>query len=495
MIASVHFPVLQIILPLLLAPVCVLLREARLAWFTALTASWAAFGIAVALLLDVLAGGPLSYAVGGWNAPWGIELRVDAANAFVLTIVAGIGAVVMIFARQSIEQEVGNARAYLFYASYLLCLAGLLGVTITGDAFNLFVFLEISSLSSYVLISLGKDRRALYAAYQYLILGTIGATFYLIGVGLLYQATGTLNMMDLAQRIEGQEGLRGLRVAFAFLTVGISLKLALFPLHLWLPNAYAYAPSAVTGFMAATATKVSIYVLLRVFFTIFGVEFSFDLMPLGEILMILAVAAMFVASTVAVFQNNVKRMLAYSSVAQVGYIVLGIGMASVTGVQAGILHLFNHALIKGGLFLAMGCIVYSIGSTHIRDLAGLGKRMPWTAAAFVAGGLGLIGIPMTAGFISKWYLVLAALEKGWWWVALLILLSSLLAVLYIWKVVERMYFHSAGETGEPVERVEAPLGLLVPTWILIGASIWFGIDTRLSAGAALEAAKSLLGAG
>ena len=206
MIATVHFPVLQVIVPLLLAPVCVLLRGARLSWFTALTASWAAFGIAVALLLDVLAGGPLSYAVGGWNAPWGIELRVDAANAFVLTIVAGIGAVVMIFARQSIEQEVGDARAYLFYAAYLLCLAGLLGVTITGDAFNLFVFLEISSLSSYVLISLGKDRRALYAAYQYLILGTIGATFYLIGVGLLYQVTGTLNMMDLAQRIEGQEG-------------------------------------------------------------------------------------------------------------------------------------------------------------------------------------------------------------------------------------------------------------------------------------------------
>jgi multicomponent Na+:H+ antiporter subunit D len=154
--------------------------------------------------------------------------------------------------------------------------------------------------------------------------------------------------------------------------------------------------------------------------------------------------------------------------------------------------LFNHAIIKGGLFLAMGCIAYSIGSTHIRDMAGLGKRMPWTAAAFVAGGFGLIGIPMTAGFISKWYLVLAALEQGWWWVAALILLSSLLAVMYIWKVVERMYFQPV---GEGVERSEAPLGLLVPTWILISASIWFGIDTRLSAGGALEAAKALLGAG
>lgn len=492
MIASIHFPVLQIVLPLLLAPVCVLLRGARLAWFAALTGSWLAFGIAVSLLLRVLEAGPVSYAVGGWNPPWGIEIRVDAANAFVLCIVAGIGAIAMIFARRSVEREIGNARSYLFYAAYLLCLAGLLGVTITGDAFNLFVFLEISSLSSYLLISLGRDRRALYAAYQYLILGTIGATFYLIGVGLLYQLTGTLNMMDLAQRIGGLEELRSVKVAFAFLTVGISLKLALFPLHFWLPNAYTYAPSAVTGFMAATATKVSVYVLLRVFFTIFGVEFSFEAMPLGDILMVLAIAAMFAASAVAIFQNNVKRMLAYSSVAQIGYIVLGISAASLTGVQAGVLHLFNHAVIKGGLFLAMGCIAYSIGSTHIRDLEGLGKRMPWTAAAFVVGGLGLIGIPMTAGFISKWYLVLAVLEQGWWWIAILIVLSSLLAVVYVWKVVERMYFQPAPEGAV---RAEAPLGLLVPTWILAIAGIWFGIDTRLSAGAALEAARTLLGVG
>jgi multicomponent Na+:H+ antiporter subunit D len=492
MTVSVHFPVLQIVVPLLLAPVCVLLRGARLAWFTALAASWVAFGIAVALLLNALASGPVSYALGGWNAPWGIELRVDVVNAFVLTIVAGIGAIVMIFARKSVEHEIGNTRAYLFYSAYLLCLAGLLGVTITGDAFNLFVFLEISSLSSYVLISLGKDRRALYAAYQYLILGTIGATFYLIGVGLLYQVTGTLNMVDLAQRIEGQEGLRGVRVAFAFLTVGISLKLALFPLHLWLPNAYAYAPSVVTAFLAATATKVAVYVLLRVFFSIFGAAFSFDIMPLGEILMPLAVLAMFVASTVAIFQADVKRMLAYSSVAQIGYMILGISLATVLGVAAGMLHLFNHALMKAALFLALGCVFWRIGSVQIDDMSGLGRRMPWTMAAIVAGGLSLIGVPGTVGFISKWYLVQAALEHDSWWLALLILGSSLLAVIYVWRVVEVCYFRPSPK-GAPSG--EAPLAMLAPTWILVAANIWFGIDTRLPVGAAVKAAEYLVGGG
>jgi multicomponent Na+:H+ antiporter subunit D len=487
---ALHFPALQVVLPLLMAPVCVLLRGARLSWLAALAISWVTFAIAALLLAEVLIGGPLSYAVGGWAPPWGIEIRLDAVNAFVVLIVSAIGAIVMLYAPRSVAREIGDERAYLFYSAYLLCLAGLLGVTITGDAFNLFVFLEISSLSSYVLISLGRDRRALYAAYQYLILGTIGATLYLIGVGLLYQATGTLNMADLAQRLPLLENVRGVRVAFAFLTVGLSLKLALFPLHLWLPNAYTYAPSVVTAFLAATATKVAIYVLLRIFYTVFGAEFSFEVMPLGSILMVLAVLAMFTASAVAIFQSDAKRMFAYSSVAQIGYMILGISLASVLGVAAGMLHLFNHALMKAALFLALGCVFWRIGSVQIEDMAGLGRRMPWTMAAIVAGGLSLIGVPATVGFVSKWYLIQAALEHEMWGLAALILLSSLLAVIYVWRLVEVAYFRSAPADAPAGE---APLAMLLPTWLLILANIWFGIDTRLSAGTALEAAARLLG--
>ena len=486
-----HLPALQVVVPLLAAPLCVLLRHGLATWLVALGVSWFSLATAVALLAQVTGGGVISYHLGGWEPPWGIEYRVDLVGAILLVVVAAIGSVIMPFARLSVGREIASDRAYLFYAMYCLCLTGLLGIAITGDAFNLFVFLEISSLSSYVLISMSHDRRALTAAYRYLIMGTIGATFYIIGVGLMYMMTGTLNMADLAERLPQVASSRAVLASLAFLTVGISLKLALFPLHLWLPNAYAYAPSVVTAFLAATATKVAVYALIRIYFTVFGGVALLDDLPLREVLMCLAVAAMFAASTVAIFQRNIKRMLAYSSVAQVGYMVLGISLATVTGLAGGLLHIFNHALMKGALFLAMGCIVFRIGSVSLDDLSGLGRRMPLTMAAFVVGGLSLIGVPLTVGFVSKWYLVRASLEAGWWPLAVLIVLSSLLAVIYVWRVVEVAYFRP-GPDG--AVRDEAPASMLVPLWLLTGACIYFGIDATRTADVAVGAATHLLGA-
>jgi len=487
---SRHLPVLLVVVPLMAAPIAALVVRARAAWLVALAASWWAFGVSVALLRRVLAEGVISYELGGWAPPVGIEYRVDEANAFVILIVAAIGAIVVPFARQSVEAEVSEDRVALFYSALILCLTGLLGIAVTGDVFNVFVFLEISSLSAYALIALGPDRRALTASYQYLIMGSVGATFIVIGIGLMYVMTGTLNMADLAERLPAVSGTRTIPVAFTFLTVGITLKLALFPLHLWLPNAYAYAPSAVTAFIAATATKVAVYLLLRFFFTIFGAAFSFDTMQLDRILMPLALVAILSMSLVAVYQRNVKRLLAYSSVAQIGYMVLGISFASVLGVSAGILHLFNHALIKGALFMALGCVMYRVGSVRLDSMAGLGRAMPWTMAAFVVGGLSLIGVPLTVGFVSKWYLVQAALEQGNWPVAAVVLMGSLLAVVYVWKVVEVAYF---GEVSPGAGIREAPLGLLVPTWALVLANLYFGIDASLTAGVATRAAEVLIG--
>ena len=406
-------------------------------------------------------------------------------------LLGGIAAVITPFALRSVEREIPSGLVHFHYSALLLCLAGLLGMTSTGDVFNLFVFLEISSISTYTLIAMGPDRRALHAAFRYLIMGSVGATFVVIGIGMLYMTTGSLNMADLAELIPAERN-RTLSVALAFLTVGIGLKLALFPLHLWLPDAYTFAPSAVTAFLASTATKVAVYVLARFLFTVFGVAFTFDLMALDRILIPLCLFGILAGSLRAIHQGNVKRLLAYSSIAQIGYVVLGISLVSVTGLTAGILHLFNHALMKGSLFLAMGCVMYRMGSVRMETMRGLGRRMPWTMAAFVIGGLSLIGVPLTVGFISKWYLVLAALEEGRWVVVVVVLAGSLLAVIYVWRVVEAAYFEEAEVDGP---REEAPLSLLIPTWALVLANLYFGIDATLTSELASGAARFLLGMG
>ena len=489
-----HLPALQVVVPLLSAPLCALIYRPRIAWAIALAVSALALATSLALLQQVLADGPISYALGGWAAPWGIEYRVDTVNAFVLVIVSAISTIALPYARPSVEQEVREERIALFYTSWMLCLTGLLGIAITGDVFNVFVFLEISSLSSYVLISLGSDRRALVAAFRYLIMGTIGATFIVIGVGLLYVMTGTLNMMDLAARIDAVEDTRTIKVAFVFLTLGIGIKMALFPLHAWLPNAYACAPSVVTAFLAGTATKVAVYVWLRFFCTIFGADFSVDTMSMELVLMPLALAAIVVASVIAVFQDDAKRLLAWSSVAQIGYMALGISLFSVTGLTAAIVHLFNHAIIKAALFMALGCIVYRTGGVSIASLAGLGRRMPWTMAAFVFGALSLIGVPLTVGFISKWYLLLAALEQGWWQIAAAVVATSLLAAVYCGRVIEAAYFRDPEPGSIQSHAREAPAMMLVPVWLLIAANVYFGINTELTVDVAERAAASLLGA-
>lgn len=486
-----HLPILQVVVPLLCAPVCVLLRDAKLSWLWATIVTWVAFFIALVLLGKVLASGLIVYELGNWPAPWGIEYRIDAANALVLVIVTAVAAVTLPYAKASVEKEVARPRIYLFYLMYMLCMTGLLGITTTADAFNLFVFLEISSLSSYVLISLGGNRRALTASYRYLIMGTLGATFYIIGVGMMYMMTGSLNMADLATLLPAVDHTRTVLAAFAFVVVGLGLKLAMFPLHTWLPNAYAFAPSAVTVFLASTATKVAIYALLRLVFTVFGGTDLFTGAEISLILIIVALAGMFAGAFVAIFQTDVKRMLAYSSVSQVGYMVLGIGMATAAGLTGGIVHLFNHAVMKGAAFMAVGAMFYVVGSVKLDDLAGIGKRMPVTTAVFLVAGLSLIGTPLTVGFISKWQLVQASLALGWWYVAAGILLSSLLAIVYVWRVIEVAYLKAPPEGA--ASRSEAPLSMLVPMIVLAAATVWFGIDGDTTLRIAGEAANALMG--
>lgn len=485
-----QFPALQVVLPLIGSVLAALVRRSGPAYVITLVVSFLMPVIAWLLLFQVLEEGPISYVFGDWAAEVGIEYRIDTVNALLLVLVSTIGAVIIPFARKSVASEIDDDRIAWFYCVYLLAMCGLLGVAITGDAFNAFVFLEISSLASYVLIALGRDRRALLAAYQYLIMGTIGATLYVIGVGMLYTMTGTLNLGLMADRLDDVASLRPILAALAFIVVGISLKLALFPLHVWLPNAYAYAPSFATVFLAATATKVAIYLFVRYLFSVFGIAFVFADLPVTAILIALSVAAMFGASTVAVFQSDLKRMLAYSSVGQVGYITLGIALANFNGLTGGLVHILNHALIKSCLFMSIGAVVFRTGLVAIEDLGGIGRRMPATMVAFVIAGLSLIGIPGTAGFVSKWYLILGAFDKGRWWLAFLIVASSMIAVVYVGRVIEAAWFREP--SAALADAREPPAEMLLPIWLLVLATVYFGIDTELTAGFSGIAAIDLL---
>jgi multicomponent Na+:H+ antiporter subunit D len=488
-----HLPALLVVTPLIAAALVALFRHGALAFALTLIVSWILPFIAGAMLWQILQTGPISYHIGGWEPPWGIEYRVDALNGFILTLISSIGAVIVPVAWRSISFEIAEGRLAWFYCTYLLCLAGLLGIAITGDAFNAFVFLEISSLATYVLIALGHDRRALLAAYQYLIMGTIGATFYVIGVGLLYLLTGSLNMVDIAARLGSAAPTQtpAIVAALAFLTVGISLKLALFPLHAWLPNAYAYAPSWITVFLSATATKVAIYLLIRYYFSVFGIAIDVAALPITEIVIALSVAAMFIASLVAAFETDLKRMLAYSSVGQIGYITLGIGLANQAGLTGGLVHVVNHALMKAALFLAVCAIFFRACPVQIKDLAGIGRKMPLTTAAFTIAGFGLIGTPGTAGFISKWYLAAGALDKGWWPLVVAIVTSSLIALVYIGRFLEVAWLRKP--SPEIAHATDPPASMLLPLVVLAAATIYLGFDTEWTAGIGGTIAKALLG--
>jgi multicomponent Na+:H+ antiporter subunit D len=491
---AAHAPVLGVVVPLFMAAVLVAVPNGRFAWGVVLASTVFALFIAFELVAQTRLNGVVSYQLGGWAPPHGIEFRIDELNSVIVLLIGAMGVLSAIFALPSVADEISAGKRGLFYAAFLVCFSGLNGVALTGDAFNLFVFLEISSLGTYALVAMGhqNDRQALTASFNYLVMGTIGATFFVIGVGFLYMATGTLNMADIARIVVDMPGNRVVEVAFAFILVGIGLKAALFPLHLWLPGAYSFAPNFVTVFLATTATKVAFYVIIRFMFDVFDPQSAFVMMSLTWVVAPLAIAGMILASAQAIFQTDARRLLAYSSVAQVGYMMLGLGMGTAIGVSAGVLHLLNHALMKGALFMALGAFAYSYGVRRISDFSGLGQALPGVAAAFTIGALSLIGVPFTVGFVSKFYLVQAALANGWWWAVAAIVFSSVLAVFYVYRILVVMWVHPAPDGRERIRPV--PLMILVPLWILVAANIYFGVHADFMVDLADAAAQAAINA-
>ncbi|MGA1604543.1 MAG: monovalent cation/H+ antiporter subunit D family protein [Burkholderiaceae bacterium] len=491
-----HLPALLVVVPMAVAPlVAVLPSRSRLGYVLATLTAGLTFVIAILLSQQVATQGAMAYEMGSWPVPFGIGLMVTPFSAVMALIISGGSLVSLLWGAKSLDSEMGREHHALFLSCWLLASSGLLGIVVTADAFNAFVFMEISSLASYVLVAAGPKRQSLTAAFKYLVTGSLGATFYLIGVGYLYMMTGTLNFDDLTARLPEVSETTPVLIASGFIMLGLALKAAVFPMHAWMPTAYQFAPTPIAIFFAASSTKVALFLLIKFDYLVLQPNLSDHAFLFSTILMPMATLAFLVGSSVAIFSKDLKRMLGYSSVAQIGYILIASSLVTSAGLTAAIVHIFNHALIKSALFMAVGCLFWRFGTSNIQDLAGAAKVMPITMAGFVVAGLSLIGVPLTAGFISKVTLIQALLELGSLGFVLLslVLISSLMAVIYIWRVVEVTYFGKPAESSPSALKGEAPWPMLVTLWVLVLANIYFGIEPSLPLGLAGAEVKLLLG--
>jgi len=489
-----QLPILPL-LPLLFGAVLALLVSlwrAEAAQVVAIAATSLSLVFGITGLVRVVNEGRLTYDLGGWPPPVGIEYVLDPLSGFMVSIVAFIGLMVSLYP-VDVAFDIRPGRGMPVYALVLLLLTGLTGVMLSGDLFHLFVMLEIYAISTYGLVSLGGDRGT-FAAFRYLLLGTVGSGLYLLGIGFLYFSTGTLNMADMAAILPGIADSPSVLGGLGLIVIGLALKMALFPLHIWLPDAHSFSPPGVAALLAAVQVKAGAYSLVRILFDVFGPTYlDAEGLPVSTALIWFGLAGIVVGSVLAIRQRDIKRMLAYSTVAQLGYIGVGIGLATPLALIGALLHVLNHALMKSALFLVAGGIIQRTHLKAIPRFTGLGKRMPLTMFGFAIAALSMVGVPPLAGFWSKFYLVLAAVDVSNWTVAIVIGASSLLTLVYFLRLFEYIFVREP-EEALVAEATEPSASVVSTVWILTAAIVLVGAFTAIIVGDVIDPiAQRMLG--
>ena len=433
----------------------------------------------------------IHYQLGGWGTPEegkygivGIQISVDYLNSLILTAVSTIALLTAVFSKRSVERELTGQQRY-FFSLFSLSVTGLLGITITGDIFNLYVFMEIAALSSYALIAYGKGRSYM-ASFNYLIMGTMGACLYLLGVGFVFVKTGTLNIENLSQIIpQTLQNSQAVFVGFVLIMVGAWAKMAFFPMHGWLPNAYVYAPTASGALLAPLATKVSVYAMLRIMVTVYSIDYILKSPNIQTTALLLSTISILVGSFFSLTQTNLKKIACYFIVSEIGYMVGGAWLANEPGLKGAIYHIVADAAMTSAIFMVIGCIIYRIGQSELKKLDGLYYKMPLTFAALVVTMAALIGVPPTCGFFSKFYLIQGAAETGTWHFIVALLISSLVKAIILFRIIEIGYNkvpNPAKAGNKIIPRKEAPISMLAPTLIVTSSLILLGLfsDTLVS---------------
>ena len=425
------------------------------------------------------------YHLGGWPTPIGIDMRLDDLAILLLLVINVVGLAVALYSVDYMRRF--TARSH-FYGLFLLMVTGMNGVVLAGDLFNLYVFLEVAAIASYSLVAFGCAHEELEASFKYIVLGSLSSALILIGVALVYGITGTLNLAHIASRI-AQTGMDApLLLAFGLFICGFSFKSALVPFHAWLPDAHPAAPAPVSAMLSGVLIKaIGIYVLARLAFNVFGITDN-------ELSMLrwLGLLSMVVGGFLAAGQKDIKRLFAYSSISQVGFMVLGLGLGSPLGLVGALYHLVNHALFKSLLFLNAGAVEYATGTRDLNKLGGLNRKLPVTGATSLIGSMSIAGIPPFSGFWSKLIIVLACIEGGFYGFGAAAVLVSIVTLAYQLKVQRMAFFASLPEALQGLRR-EPPMMALAMILLALGCiALSFAVLTGLRDPWLIGAAQQVL---
>jgi len=428
------------------------------------------FSVYILYNLNSVPNNVLTYRVGGWVAPVGIMLVVDHLTVLMLITVNLVALCCCIYSISYMEKYTDK---WKYYALFMLMLAGMNGVIITGDIFNMYVFLEIAAIASYSLVAFGCDAEELEASFKYLVLGSVASALILLCIALIYSYVSSLNLPDISltlSKISDVNKLYFIRFISILLIVGFGVKAALVPFHSWLPDAHPSAPAPISAMLSGVLIKtLGIYAMVRILFNVLGMQQKILLF-----LLILGLLSMFVGVVLALYQWDYKRLLAYHSISQVGYIILGISLATPLGILGGIFHLLNHSIFKSLLFLTSGATEYTLGTRDLRNMGELNKNMPLTTFSALVGSMSISGIPPFNGFWSKLIIILACIQAKQYFAGFVATVVSFLTLSSFTKVLKYGFYGKSEENSQRNIK-EVPLDMIIPMLILSICCIFIGL--------------------
>ncbi len=481
--------VLPILVPLATALLCFALRGPSPAQrFVSVAGAAALLAAALFLLREVLAGGILVAQMGDWPAPFGISLVADRLAAIMVVITGIVAVAVAVYALADIDER---RQRYGFHPLFHILLTGICGAFLTGDLFNLYVWFEVMLIASFALLVLGGERAQIDGAVKYVALNLISTVMFLSAVGLLYGMTGTLNMAELSLRVREVENTGLLSAVAMLFLVAFGIKAAIFPLFFWLPAAYHTPPVAVSAVFSALLTKVGVYALIRVFTLIFTHDVGYT----HQAMLIVAALTMVTGVLGAAAQTEIRRILSFHIISQIGYMILGLALFTPLGLMGAVFYLVHHIIVKANLFLVSGVANRLGGSFDLNALGGLYAERGWLAILFLIPAFSLAGFPPLSGFWAKLLLIQASLEIDAYWVAAVALVVGLLTIYSMTKIWNQAFWRPRPENTPipvvPVSRGDLLL-LTVPIAAMAALTLVIGIWVQPFLTLASEAAAELL---